>query len=176
VGFLPPLGLAYLQAALDKEGHLSRIYDMDRGASLADVLAVHPDIIGIGSASFSFRRACSVAAALRTQTKAPLVLGDAHAWVARAAVLKDSSFDVALVGEGELRFPRLVGLLGEMEAKKIRSMDGLIYRDAGDIHETSDAEYISDLDALPYPSFRDLQKYRTLPGRARRRIRWEMER
>ena len=156
---MPPLGLAYLAAALEREGHGCRVFDLGGSSMLDEVLAFDADIVGLSATSAGFLRACDLAAKLRQRTGATLVLGGPHVSVAGIQVLEQTPFDFALAGECELVLPRLVRLVGENATAELRLIPGLIYRDEGAVRANPVGEAISDLDALATPSYRDLARY-----------------
>jgi len=67
--------------------------------------------------------------------------------------LEEPSLDMIALGEGENAMLELVRRL--KEEKDIRDIDGLAYKDEGQVKRNPDTHYIEDLDSIPFPA-RDL--------------------
>ncbi len=78
-----------------------------------------------------------------------VVLGGAHASVDPEGVLKNPEIDYVVIGEGELRFPRLIERLEQGEPD---NLEGIGFRRQGQISIRPPKDVIDDLDALPYPA------------------------
>jgi radical SAM superfamily enzyme YgiQ (UPF0313 family) len=83
INLIPPLGLAYLGAVLERERVDVSITDGSRGLSLSQVMgelkAVEPDLVGISCTTPTFADAIQPARAVRlTFPTAIIVLGGAH--------------------------------------------------------------------------------------------------
>jgi len=150
----PPLGLAYLAAALQAAGQKVEILDafalglpwnelegfLDRS---------RPDLVGIGGMtpiiSASYR-----AAKIAKRFARWLVLGGPHVSALRSKVFEEApEFDFALAGEAEETFPMLCKALeaGQTPGQEI---PGLLSPKS----ENPGAPIIQDLDRLPFPARR----------------------
>ncbi len=178
---LPPMGLAYLGAVLERAGIEVRIVDclvdgwhhrqdvadniiriglgFDRIEAIIRDYA--PDMVGVNS-QFTLQRhnAHQIYAAARRVDKGIVTVGGgAHPTVMPELVLADKNVDFAVLGEGEATIIDLINYLGGRG--DIGNMDGLAYRDNGDIRIIPRTRFITDLDALPFPArhLLDMEKY-----------------
>lgn len=166
------LGLAYLGAALRRDGHQITIIDglalgVDRcrerklkyqtvnqwGLPYREILDLIPDntqFIGL-TCPFTNNRIISqeLAAAIRERfPKVLLGLGGVFPSTAPYDALFDT-VDFVLRGEGEYALPRLLG------GEDISAIPGFVFRRDGEIVDTGQAETKRNLDELPKPA-RDL--------------------
>jgi len=91
-----------------------------------------------------------------------VVMGGAHVSCDPEGVLQSPSVDYVVLGEGEVRFPLLLEQIGEGRPKDIEKVDGVGYRNDGEIRINTLRNFIQDLDSLPDPSreLLDLDRYR----------------
>ncbi len=153
---IPPLGLGYLAAYLEKQGHEVRIWDgfVERGSwDKAAELAGNYDIIGIHSITSFALRAYEFAEFLKKKLpKTPIVMGGCHVSALPLEAIEKEYIDYVVVGEGELTMDELCNTLKTRQAK----MDGILgvyYRDSeGDIKFNGPRPLIENLDILPFPA------------------------
>lgn len=113
---VPPLGLAYLAAALEKKGHDVKILDAFALAQTwaefkASVREARADLIGIGGMTPVIDNTCRAAKVCRNYCKY-LVVGGPHVTITKETVLREiPEADYAVYGEGEESFPELVAAL-----------------------------------------------------------------
>jgi radical SAM superfamily enzyme YgiQ (UPF0313 family) len=147
----PPLGLLYLSSHLKARGFRVGVFDStfrsfsDFDAELA---TRRPAVVGIYCTLMTKPGVLRMVAACRS-AGAVVVLGGpepphyAEEYLARGA-------DVVVMGEGERTLeqllPRLLG--GDRD---LRDVDGLAYRERGDVVRTRPRALIPDLDAQPLP-------------------------
>jgi radical SAM superfamily enzyme YgiQ (UPF0313 family) len=114
-----------------------------------------PDLVGISVFTAKVASAFRVAQIVKSlNDKALVVMGGPHTSVRAEEALKIAPFvDFAIRGEGEVSLVRLVEAI-EKETD-YRDVDGLTFRSNGEICHNPAAEFIEDLDSLPYPA-RDL--------------------
>ena len=90
----------------------------------------------------------------------PIVVGGPHASTFREAILKEcSAVDIVVPLEGE-------DILIELcQNKPLKEIDGIIYREGGEILHTMPRGLIQDLDKHPFPKFSkfDLTQYSAIP-------------
>lgn len=137
-----PLGLLYLAAVLKKEGISTEILDlMPAKISMAVILKsieeLDPKIVGITSSSSQIRGAVQLGNEIKKKfgKKVTLVLGGVHLCADPGFLKEFPFFDVGLIGEGEITFPKVAKKI--LEGKKF---EGIIY-----------GEPSLDLDKLPFP-------------------------
>ncbi len=148
---VPPLGLAYLAAVLEKADYNVKILDaFALKLSWSDfeirVRDEKPDLVGFSGMSPVIDTTFRAAKICRKYSRY-IVMGGPH-----VSIFKDSIFtqcpeiDFAIYGEGEVSFKELVkGLGGNSGLKDIR---GLITRDGINPPQ----ELIEDLDSIPFPA------------------------
>lgn len=165
---VPPLGIAYLAAVLEQEGHTVRIIDgFAEGlgpAAIEDrIAAFRPDLTGVTGMTPVIDNAFRVIRAARKHSRY-LVLGGPHASMVRQEVFKQApELDFSVQGEGETSIRKLAEALES--GTGLSSVPGLITRD----FENPPACAIEDLDTLPLPARHLLpnDRYRYLLSKGR---------
>lgn len=151
--FEPPLGLAFLAAAVKARGHEVTLLDMQ--GSLMDtpelerrLVAERPDLVGIGAMTPTFPEALRVARAARAVTpRARIVLGGVHPTLDPESVLRHDEVDYVIRGEGERPLADLADALER--GAPLDGVDGLCRREGGALVVRPRAQPVADLDALP---------------------------
>lgn len=152
---LPPLGLAYVGAALEEAGYEVKIIDASPlGWKIDQVVAVvkdfDPDYIGISASTVSFNGIVKLAKLLKKSVLVPIIIGGPHVTALPDEAMSYNCFDVGVIGEGE---ETIVELLAAIDKKtSLRRVKGVIFRDKGKLVTTTPRPYIADLDKLPYPA------------------------
>jgi radical SAM superfamily enzyme YgiQ (UPF0313 family) len=175
INLIPPLGLAYLGAVLERERVDVSITDGSRGLSLSQVIgelkAVEPDLVGISCTTPTFADAIQPARAVRlTFPTAIIVLGGAHMTAIPQEAMLEEVFDLGVVGEGELTIVQLVKEIenkGDLDRATLEQINGLALRRDGQVILTPPRERIKDLDSLPHPArhlLPPLSAYRPTPA------------
>ncbi|MEM5814513.1 MAG: radical SAM protein [Candidatus Aenigmatarchaeota archaeon] len=164
VSRVPPLGLAYLAAVMEKNGHIVRIFD----ASVEDltleqiaekILASPADVVGFTAMTSNYPQAERIVKLLKERgLKAPVVIGGSHATFMANDVL-GHGFDFAVRGEGEQTFLELCTEL--QGGQNFRKIDGLSFKENGAVVNNPDRKFIQNLDELPIPAYHliNLGKY-----------------
>jgi len=163
---VPPLGIAYLASVIEKQGHSVSIIDAFAEAldisSLEDrIKKSAPDLIGITGMTPVIDNAFRTLRICRKYAKY-IVIGGPHVSVAGRNIFKQCpDTDFAIQGEGEIAFPWLVDTIDGN--KDITIVPGLITRD----FENPPAQFITDLDSLPFPARQLLpnERYRYILSR-----------
>ncbi|GMU91595.1 MAG: hypothetical protein AMXMBFR4_06530 [Candidatus Hydrogenedentota bacterium] len=124
------LGLAYLSATLQSEGHTTRIIDEIAGDDVERELdEFRPDVVGISFMTMYAMRAYELADRIKAERGLTVVMGGAHPTAMPHEALEHG--DCVIRGEAEWTFPR---------ALRQGKLEGIIEPDVP-----------SDLDALPEP-------------------------
>jgi len=158
---MPPLGLLYIAAVLEKEGHEvcvvpTDILQWDWPRIRDEVRKYRADVIGVTATTENrFQSFRLIEEAKKANPDALTVLGGPHASMAGEDCLEHiPELDLVVKGEGELT---MLELCQELEKDKnlpnLQSIAGLIIRNNGKIQSTSLRMPIQDLDSLPYPAF-----------------------
>lgn len=155
-GFLnPPLGLCYLSASLKKAGHQALVLDCEaQGLNIDKIFEIiqreKPDLLGITATSPELANALTIAAELKVRSAIPIVFGGVHVTIFKDQLLRENpAIDFGVVGEGEHTLVELLETLDQPQ--KFSAIQGLIFREAGDIRQNPLRPLIQDLDELPFP-------------------------
>ena len=175
-GVIPPLGPLYLASYLKEKGHKIIFIDSVveahkkitkineeisiRGLTFDEIIGrITPDVdlIGISNLfSFAFPVVSELTRKIKESfPKIKIVLGGAHASALPKLCLEQSSADFVVIGEGEVTAGKLADYLEGKGKGKIKTIDGLAYRNKKSIIINPKKEYIANLDILPFPA-RDL--------------------
>ncbi|MCP2519633.1 B12-binding domain-containing radical SAM protein [Candidatus Aminicenantes bacterium AC-708-M15] len=182
-GTLPPLGLLYIGAILEKNGINVKIVPSDVlnlgwNDIKKEILDYKPDIIGVTSTTENrFQSFKVVKIAKRTFPKALTVLGGPHASMAAEDTLSHlPELDVVVRGEGELTMLELCEKWnGRRDEAILSSIQGISYRIDNRIFSNPSRPPIHDLDSLPFPA-RHLvpdEKYKlyvNIPGKGKYKV------
>lgn len=168
---MPPLGLAWLAAVLERDGHRVQILDAHADRLFVDqvpgwVREHGPfELAGITATTPLIDNALEIARLLKAGwPQARIVLGGVHPTVLPEEVLSDPAVDLVVRGEGE-------NTLREIAAeKRPEEIAGISYRRDGVVVHNAQRELIRDLDSLPFPAYHllPMEKYRPAAGAAKR--------
>jgi anaerobic magnesium-protoporphyrin IX monomethyl ester cyclase len=154
-----PLGLAFIAAALQKEGHEVTIFDryaeagqwgpaQDRinGLMMERVRNFRPDIIGLNTITPLIYDSIECAELIREEFAGLLIAGGHHVTaLPDLSLQRIPQLDLVVQGEGELVLPKVAG------GEKPGNIPGVWWRE-GEVIKGSSPEQIEDLDNLPYPA------------------------
>ena len=165
----PPLGLAYLAAALERAGHQVKVLDYVvfpyRRDGLESVLKeFKPRVAGATAVSMTVDHAQQVLSDVKAiDSEILTVMGGPHVtFCARETLETFTELDAVVIGEGE---ETLVELLRAFECQRdFDTVGGIAYRAGSQIRITAGRNWIKDLDTLPFPArhLLPLGRYRTL--------------
>ncbi len=176
LNIIPPLGLAYLAAAVRQHDFQVNIIDFTIERFHEDIFKkiVHdnPDIIGITASTPTFESTKYIARRIKELLPQKFfIIGGAHITAMPYDTMETGIFDVGVLGEGE---KTLLDLLIHIQKKGLAGLEaikGIAYKQDGRVVITPRREFIEDLDILPYPA-RDLlpalSRYRPTPASYRR--------
>ncbi len=177
---MPPLGLLYIGAVLEKEGIEVEIVPADilkMGWSdiARKIEAARPDIVGVTSTTENrFQSFKLVRLAKKAYPPATTVMGGPHAsMAAEDALAHIPGLDVVVRGEGEETTLDLCRALERKEGGNgISHVAGITYRLNGQVISNPPRSPIFNLDELPFPAFHlvPFEKYNfqiDVPGKGR---------
>ena len=155
---LPAMGVCNLAAVARREGYRVGLVEacslgLSQQQTVSSIMEHRPDFVGLSALTLSINSAASVASSIKEiDPSIGVVVGGAHPTaVPRLTMELFPSFDVCAVGEGEdMILELLAALSGE---KDLSSVEGVAYREDGDIIETARRPFIEDMDRLPFPAF-----------------------
>jgi|TARA_B100001964_G_scaffold245829_1_gene337070 radical SAM superfamily enzyme YgiQ (UPF0313 family) len=159
---LPPLGLAYIAATLEKNGIEVDIIDGTvmnfKNKSLENrISSIKPDIIGVTALTPTLYRSYEVInTSKKILPRTLIVIGGPHTSLFPKDVLKENTnIDISVYGEGEHTLLELVKNIenyGKNNGKSFEDVKGIVYRNNGKIIKNEPRPYIGDLDTVPFPS------------------------
>jgi anaerobic magnesium-protoporphyrin IX monomethyl ester cyclase len=167
----PPLGLAWIAAVLEREGHKVKIIDsptIEIGLEdwLREVKSFDPDIVGVSMLTPTAPKGYMAIKRLKEEMPDVItVAGGPHP----TAMWKEAianGFDIVVFREGEYTTRDLVATLEERgyDPEALREVAGIAFRDPreGRIVVTKPRPLISNLDELPWPArhLLPMDKYR----------------
>jgi len=166
---LPPLGLLSLGAVLEENNYEVSIYDSDlKNSTIKNLInyikQYKPDFAGIYCNTSNYHRVINYADNIKKIGNIPICLGGPHPIIEPEEILKNTSVDSVVMGEGEMTLLELLDALSGN--KDLNPIKGLAYKDAGgNIFVNSKRELIPDLDTLPMPArhLLPIEKYRPSP-------------
>src|SRR3989344_2569109 len=121
-----------------------------------------PDLIGITATILSYDAALETGKKLKNYK---IVIGGPHFTSVPEKVMQEECFDFGVIGEGEETILELCNAL--KYDKDFSKINGLVYRENGEIKINKRRELIKNLDELPFPAlhlYPDLKKYTPMPG------------
>ncbi len=158
IGTMPSLGLLSLAAVGRKRGDSVKIIEssgllLSLSQTVDQILRAEPDIIGFSCPTASVGNAARIAAAAKGMRPRSLVLiGGPHVTALPVETLRRYPvFDYGVMGEGERVLVRLLDALeGRLD---LRRVNGIVYRDGAEVRANPSAEFIENLDELPFPAY-----------------------
>ncbi len=161
-GLTPPIGLGYLAESLRDEGIEYDVLDMNLGYGLKHLRrkldSFQPDLLGMSMITRDYRGFYATLERVRQHNRTiGIVVGGPHVTVFREKVLQEcQAIDYGITREGERALVELCR--GEITEPGI---EGLLYRDNGDVLYTGEREFITDLDGIPWPRYErfELSRY-----------------
>ena len=157
MGCWPALGLAYIAAMLEKDGHFVKIVDRNPAMLKGEdvdlftrnaLLDFKPDIIGITATTPLMEDVASVLAILGENFPAiQVVMGGPHVTALPEETLKNyPEVDIVVCGEGEYTMTEIVA------GCSLSEIAGITWRNDGEIRSNPLRSLISNLDELPLPA------------------------
>jgi len=162
-GAYPRIGIASIAAYLLEHGVDVRIVDPElKKLSIEDIKKeiskFNPAIVGLPAYTEEIHNAAIIAEAVKEFSPDTItVVGGPHPSAIPIETLEEfESFDIAVVGEGEITLNEIAS------GKDLKNIQGIAYRINGEIKRNVDREPISNLDEMPFPAWQlyDLNEYR----------------
>jgi len=154
----PPLGLAYVAAALEKAGFPVEILDNYLLKQQIDYVKreierLGPEIVGITCGSLTYQRCIETAKAVKeVLPSCKVVVGGPHPSYMPDSMLQHPEIDYVVLGEGERAMVDLATHITKHEDEQaIATISGVACRHEGKIVKTA-PRFISDLDQIPFPA------------------------
>ncbi len=160
---MPPLGLAYMAANLEKHGYLVKILDLEvtDGGLKPSLEEYKPKFVGISGTTHTRFESFHLAKEIKEFNSAiTTIYGGVHATFTDIETLQNiPHIDYVVRGEGERVIVQLLDAL--TKSKKLSAVSGIAYRDVAEIRKNPSSERIGSLDDLPMPAYHllDMHKY-----------------
>ncbi len=153
-----PLGLLMLRASVEGQ-HNAVILDLNFVTDKMKLPSLKPDIVGISCMSFQRDAVVEISKKLE-EDDLPVIVGGSHPTIAPEEMLRYSSIDYVIMGEGEMAFAKLLDALEK--DLPLSDVPNLGYKKNGQIR-LNPVEQVSDLDKLPFPPYDsiDMHRYET---------------
>jgi radical SAM superfamily enzyme YgiQ (UPF0313 family) len=178
----PPLGLGYIAAVLEKEGHTVEIFDALTGKGYLNETKVRPGFIRYGLAQNEIEekvRVCgpdivgisavhsnriyevreTTMAVKNVSREIITIVGGAFASMNSRECLDDHNCDYIVLGEGEATIVELINSI--KNKKNVQDVKGIGFRENRQIMCTPRREVIKNLDNIPWPAYHlfDFEEY-----------------
>jgi anaerobic magnesium-protoporphyrin IX monomethyl ester cyclase len=157
-GKLPPLGLAYVGAALEKADFQVQIldnYNIRKPIEEVkkEIERLEPEIVGITCGSVTYRPCIETAKAVKeVLPSCKVVVGGWQPTYMPESLLQHKEIDYLVMGEGEHAIVELADSITKGEDKSdVAKISGVAYRHNGKTVKVPSA-LIEDLDQIPFPA------------------------
>lgn len=154
-----PQGLAYIAAALLKNGHEVEIYNQDKNHYKKDHLTRYLDekkfdVIGVNMIAgyYQYRKLLQISGAINKSNHRPFYIIGGHGPSPEPEFfLKKTQADAVVIGEGETT---VIELLKAISSRKLlSSVKGIAFYDKKSVMITEKRPLIEDIDTIPFPAY-----------------------
>jgi anaerobic magnesium-protoporphyrin IX monomethyl ester cyclase len=146
----PPLGLLYVAAYAEKEGHQVVVRDLAARRKEEENDFKKYDVVGISTDTTRHRQALRLAKRAKS-SGCTVVMGGPHPGYVDEEILLTKRVDFIVRGEGEITFSELVGAL-QKEDRTFHPIRGISFLSEGQLVRTPPRPFVEDLDRLPLPA------------------------
>ena len=111
----PPIGLAYLASYIRERGGFDvKIFDQMKDSEIKEkVEQIRPEVIGITAVSSNYYHIRDFGKSIKKiSPSSTLIIGGVHITTSPEC-FKDSPFDIAIIGEGEIPFLKVLKSINE---------------------------------------------------------------
>jgi anaerobic magnesium-protoporphyrin IX monomethyl ester cyclase len=158
----PPLGVLYLGSMLEHAGHDAEVIDffIDKDPYAAIDKSIHySDAIGLSVDNVSSQESSQIAQYIKNKDPdIPIVIGGPHCSLYQERALENiTAADVSVNGDGE---HAIVDIAEAFQGtQSLSDIPGVFYRKNSKIAHGKPAEYIKNLDSIPFPARHLVTKY-----------------
>jgi len=163
----PPLGILYVGAVLERDGHDIQIIDpkpQDKRYP-EEIEAFHPDLVGVSIMTTDVLAARRMLSKIKPQVPNALYMaGGPHVTATPSDSIDFLGLDFAIIGEGETTTSEVCRRLEHHEP--LEGIPGVVYRKDVETKANMGGEPIRNLDNLPYPArhLTNFERYLQPPG------------
>lgn len=148
-----PLGLAYIAAVLHKAGYGVEVLDihaleLDRDEVMDRLKDYDCDVVGINAFSTQWNYVKWLILYIKEDIGARVVVGGPLATNSPHMTILKTAVDVCVIGEGE---DTMLDLLANWD--NMGRVDGVVYRDNGNVVQTRPRKQIENIESIPYPMY-----------------------
>jgi radical SAM superfamily enzyme YgiQ (UPF0313 family) len=155
--FLPPLGLMSIASYIEKyTPHHVEILDtqveqLSYEQIKSEIIKRKPDVVGVTAMTFTILDVIELAKIVKQiNPEVKIIVGGPHVVIYPEETMAIPEIDYLIIGEGEKVIKELLdNLLDTSELKKIK---GLAFREEDKVIITGRADFIENLDDLPFPA------------------------
>jgi radical SAM superfamily enzyme YgiQ (UPF0313 family) len=146
-----PLGLLYIAAVLEQDGHTVECIDVAAGREReTTVIQTHADVVGFTVTTLSYHNAVSLAQKIKARSPQTIIIfGGSHPTFMAEETLSTGAVDIVVRREGEITIQELLNCLSRNG--NLQTVKGITYK-GETIKSTPDRPFITDLDVLPFPA------------------------
>ena len=154
---LPPIGLMYVAAALEKAGFKVQMLDnylMKKSTEEIKqlIMQINPGIVGITCGSATYPRCIETSKAIKqVKPDCKIVVGGWHASYLPDSLLGNPEIDYVVMGEGERAISELSIAIVNGNEKAAASIAGVAIKRNGE-NIKNPPKYIENMDEIPYPA------------------------
>ena len=147
-----PLNLLMIATPLFEKGHQVKLLDLNlhlkMGKDLINELKnFFPDYVGLTFTTPQYSQILHLSSLIKTQMpNVTIVAGGPHITTQYMGTLKESKIDIAVLGEGDFKFPEII------ETKELSNVENVAYRKEGQIIVNKGRNYFKNLDNIPFPA------------------------
>jgi len=161
-GHIVPFNLAYIAGYLRKKVDCkikildTEILGLNYKEIKESIQKENPGIVGFTCLTPSINHVFKICKIIKKDIglNCATVVGGIHPTILPREILKNPYVDFAVIGEGEITFSELVRIIKE-KSKDFQKINGLYYKENGNIVNTPPRNFIPNLDDIPFPA-RDL--------------------
>jgi anaerobic magnesium-protoporphyrin IX monomethyl ester cyclase len=154
---LPPIGLMYVAAALEKAGFKVQMLDnylmKKSNEEIKQLITqINPGIVGITCGSATYPRCVETSKAIKqVKPDCKIVVGGWHASYMPDSLLANPEIDYVVMGEGERAIAELATAITYGNEKSAASISGVAVKRNGE-NIKNPPKYIENMDEIPYPA------------------------
>jgi len=160
--YFPPLGLLYLGAALEKQGHKVEVIDFFMEINVEERIKnslISSDAVGISLYTNNCKSISEITKIIRDiDPNIPIIIGGpSNIYLQEKSLSYIPDANISVIGEGE---QVIIDIAQFLEGKKnLSEISGIYYRENNIIKKGKDVEIIKNLDSLDYPARHLTDKY-----------------
>lgn len=146
----PPLGLLYVAAFAEKEGHQVEVLDLALRKRKERIEFKNFEIVGISTDTTRHRQALQLAKKAKGEG-CTVVMGGPHPTYVDKEILSTGVVDFIVRGEGEETFSELISTLNQRNGR-LNLVRGISFLSGGQLVRTPPRPFMENLDQLPFPA------------------------